>query len=159
MVLTHPWGSVMSTGLLPSDEIAFTANVVPFRLRVTERHHSNLLRWLEAGSRMGLHDAEVVYRTPQGGRHDGYVLIWVRENPDPAYRVVPIGIRWSVIDHLRNRTLGRFATFEAALDFIRPFAATNVASDDHPLSLSPAATVPLAARAFNTMPPVRSSTA
>src|SRR5260370_13394892 len=149
----------MSTCLLPSDEIAFTANVVPFRLRVTKRHHSNLLRWLEGGTRMGLHDAEVSYRTPDGERHDGYVLIWVRENPDPAYRVVPVGTQWSVIDHLRNRTLRRFATFEAALHFIRPFTATNVVSDDHPLSLSQAVTVPIAARAFHSVSPVRSSTA
>ena len=114
----------MPTNLFASEEIAFTPNVLPFRVRLTERHHTHLLRWLEAGKRMGLHDVEIAYRTPEGEPHDGYVLIWVRENADPAYRVIPSGARWMVIDHLRSHTLGRFADFEAALHFIRPFAAS-----------------------------------
>jgi hypothetical protein len=86
---------------------------------------------------MGLHDADVSYWTPVGERHEGYVLIWVRENADPAYRVIPSGARWKVIDHLRNHTLGRFASFEAALHFIRPFAASKVVPDGSRLGVPP----------------------
>jgi hypothetical protein len=127
----------MSNNMFASDETALTPNVIPIRLRVTERHRSHLLRWLAAGRRMGLHDADVSYWTPVGERHEGYVLIWVRENADPAYRVIPSGARWEVIDHLRNHTLGRFASFEAALHFIRPFAASKVVPAGSRLGVPP----------------------
>ncbi len=112
----------MHTAMLHHQAPSRPSNVLQFRLRLNEGHEAQLRRWLKAGTRMGLHDAQVAHRTPDGKSHDGYVLIWVRENPDPAYRVIPDGIRWAVVDHIRNYTLGRFATFNAALAFIRPFA-------------------------------------
>jgi hypothetical protein len=110
----------MFAQLCAIEESTHAGNVVPIRLRVGQRHGAYLSRWLAAGQRMGLHDAEITYSTPDGACEEGLVLIWVRESPDPAYRVVPERMRWLVIDHLRDHALGRFTTFEAALNFIRP---------------------------------------
>lgn len=97
-----------------------TSNVISFHFRITDRHRAYLLTWLDAGRRMGLHDAEVAQPNSSAPASGGYVLIWVRENPSPAYRVVPEARAWTVIDELRNHRLGRFSTFAAALHFIRP---------------------------------------
>ena len=35
----------------------------------------------------------------------------------------PEGMRWLVVDHLRNHKLGSFSSFEAALHYIRPVLA------------------------------------
>jgi hypothetical protein len=97
------------------------SNVICFRYRITDRHRAYLMSWLQAGQRMGLHDADIAPPVPLDPKQNaGYVLIWVRENPDPAYRVVPEGRTWTVIDELRSHPLGRFRSFAAALDFIRP---------------------------------------
>ena len=97
------------------------ASVICFHYRITERHRAYLMSWLKAGQRMGLHDADIAPPVPLDPKqHAGYVLIWVRENPDPAYRVVPEGRTWVVIDELRNHRLGKFPSFTGALHFIRP---------------------------------------
>ena len=84
-------------------------NVICFHYRITERHRAYLMSWLKAGQRMGLHDADIAPPVPLDPKqHAGYVLIWVRENPDPAYRVVPEARTWTVIDELRNHRLGKF---------------------------------------------------
>ncbi|MBS4075248.1 hypothetical protein KGY14_08585 [Ameyamaea chiangmaiensis] len=94
-----------------------SSNVVPLRLGILPRHRDYLMRWLEAGMRMGLCDADVCR---EDNRLFDMVLVWVRENADPAYGVHPEGMRWVLTDHLRDHRLGTFATFEAALQAIRP---------------------------------------
>ncbi len=94
--------------------------VVPLRLHVLPRHRAYLAAWVAAGARMGLCDADV------GTGRDAEIFIWVRENPDPAYVIRASGFSWTVFDHLRNRKIGAFRDFEAALFCIRPI---NVARE------------------------------
>ena len=99
------------------------ANVIELQMRVLPRHVAVLTQWLRAGRCMGLCDASAF----QPGRGSGsgepstdYVLIWVRENPDPAYMVTPSGSYWTVSDCVRQVVLGRLRSFQEALNFIRP---------------------------------------
>jgi hypothetical protein len=98
-------------------------NVIPLRQRIMPRHTALLARWLEAGRRMGLCDASAFAnegeRAVELPRQD-YILVWVRENIDPAYLVTAEGVHWVVVDAVRQITLARLSSFEAALDFIRP---------------------------------------
>lgn len=108
------------------------ANVIPIRQRIMPRHAEVLARWLEAGRRMGLCDAsafspERVGFGSEGPRQD-YVLVWVRENIDPAYMVMAEGLQWVVVDAVRQLTMARLPTFEAALDFIRPVLPAEAAA-------------------------------
>jgi len=97
------------------------SNVVSLRLRLLPRHREYLARWLQAGASMGLCDADVSPRTPTDSPVMlEHVLVWVRENADPAYMIRPEGMRWLVIDHVRDHKLGSFPSFEAALYCIRP---------------------------------------
>jgi len=93
------------------------SNVIPLRMSVLQRHREYLMRWLDAGARMGLCDADVC-RDENGMAEQ--ILVWVRENADPAYRVRPEGMRWVLTDHLRDHRLGTFEDFESALQAIRP---------------------------------------
>jgi hypothetical protein len=97
------------------------SNVVPMRLRLLPRHREYLMRWLEAGAAMGLCDAD----TSSGDGHEPneHVLVWVRENADPAYMIRAEGLRWQLIDQVRNHRLGSFPSFEGALYAIRPVLA------------------------------------
>ena len=99
-----------------------SSNVVSLRLCFLPRHREYLMRWLQAGASMGLCDADVSPRAT--AQRDTvmleHVLVWVRENADPAYMIRPEGMRWLVIDHVRNHKLGSFSSFEAALHCIRP---------------------------------------
>jgi hypothetical protein len=105
---------------LPLD-LPTSSNVVPLRLRFLPRHREYLMRWLQAGTSMGLCDVDVSPRAPTDSAVVlDHVSIWVRENADPAYVIRPDGMRWMVVDHLRNHTLGSFASFEAALACVRP---------------------------------------
>ena len=105
---------------LPLD-LPASSNVVPLRLRFLPRHREYLMRWLQAGTSMGLCDVDVSPRAPTDSAVVlDHVSIWVRENADPAYVIRPDGMRWMVVDHLRNHTLGSFASFEAALACVRP---------------------------------------
>jgi hypothetical protein len=108
------------------------ANVVMLRLRIMPRHTALLARWLEAGRRMGLCEAAAFRPARPGidadGPAQGYVLIWVRENIDPAYMVTPEGARWVVVDSLRHQTLARLPSFAAALHFIRPVLSLDAAA-------------------------------
>ena len=94
-------------------------NVVVLRQRLLAHHRTVLNRWLEAGRRMGLCDASVCLSGPGRAEAD-YVVVWVRENPDPAYLIAAEGMSWRVTDCIRDRILARHASFEAALHFIRP---------------------------------------
>ena len=110
------------------DTTAFvSANVVPFRLSVLPRHLALLEKWLALGRCMGLCDASL-YQPSEVGPKSPYVLVWVRENADPAYMVAPEGTRWVVTDHLRQRMLARLRTFDEALNFIRPVLPMTAAA-------------------------------
>ena len=95
------------------------SNVVMLHQRVLAEHRVLLSRWLDAGRRMGLCDASVCRPAP-GQSEPDYVLVWVRENPDPAYMIAPDGMRWRVTDCIRDAMLARHPSFEAALHSIRP---------------------------------------
>ena len=106
---------------LPLSDLPANSNVVSLKLRFLPRHREYLMRWLQAGTAMGLCDVDVSPRTPTDGPvFLEHVLIWVRECADPAYMIRPEGMRWLVIDHLRDHKLASFASFEAALHCIRP---------------------------------------
>jgi hypothetical protein len=96
-------------------------NVVSLRTSFLPRHREYLMRWLDAGSCMGLCDADVSSRSENGPIE--HVLVWVRENADPAYLLRPEGMNWVLIDNLRDHRLGTFHRFEAALYAIRPVLA------------------------------------
>ena len=93
--------------------------VVPLRLHVLPRHRAYLTAWVAAGARMGLCDADV------GTGRNSEIFIWVRENADPAYVIRASGLSWMVFDHLRDRKLGAFRDFEAALFCMRPISIAN----------------------------------
>ena len=103
-------------------ELHRNSNVVSLRLRFLPRHREYLMRWLQAGAAMGLCDADVSPRTTNQDETLmlEHVMVWVRENADPAYMIRSEGMRWLVIDHVRNHKLGSFPSFEAALHCIRP---------------------------------------
>lgn len=108
------------------------ANVIEFHMRVLPRHVAILTRWLQAGRSMGLCDASA-FRSGRGDLESvepntDYVLIWVRENADPAYMVTPAGSHWTVSDCVRQQVLGRLRSFEEALNFIRPVLGVSKAA-------------------------------
>jgi hypothetical protein len=112
----------------PCAVAAFIAsNVVALRQRITPRQTALLARWLQAGERMGLSDAHAVCRDASERRPD-HVLVWVRENPNPAYMVEPQGMGWVVTDLLHQRVLARLPGFAGALNFIRPVLSVDVAA-------------------------------
>ena len=98
--------------------------MIDLQTRVLPRHVAVLMRWLEAGRCMGLCDASAIQsrRNRLDGIEPGtdYVLVWVRENPDPAYMIMPGGTYWTVSDCVRQKVLGKLNTFDEALYFIRP---------------------------------------
>ncbi len=102
-------------------------NVVVLHPRVTPRLTALLARWLEAGLRMGLCDASAFYPNRSDRQRD-YVLVWVRENPDPAYMVRSQGAQWIVTDAVREHELARLPSFAEALHFIRPVLPLEVAA-------------------------------
>ena len=112
------------TSLLELSHRSVSSNVVLLRQGLLPRHREYLSRWLDAGLRMGLFDAEVTTSERvidmDGNAPVDHVLVWVRENPDPAYMLRPQGLRWILIDQLRNHELGSYASFELALHTIRP---------------------------------------
>ncbi|GBQ21185.1 hypothetical protein [Tanticharoenia sakaeratensis] len=102
-------------------ESAVISNVVPLRQDVLPRHREYLARWLDAGLRMGLCDADIYSDSRPGcGEVVNHVLVWVRESADPAYLIRPQGMRWVLIDQIRESDLGIYSSFEAALNAIRP---------------------------------------
>lgn len=104
-----------------------TSNVVVLHPRITPRHTALLTRWLEAGRRMGLCDASAFF-PDRGERQRDYVLVWVRENPDPAYMIRSEGGAWAVTDAVREHELARLPSFAAALHFIRPVLPLEAAA-------------------------------
>ena len=104
-----------------------TTKIVVLHPRITSRHTALLARWLEAGRRMGLCDASAFFPDRHERQRD-YVLVWVRENPDPAYMICSEGNAWAVIDAVRERELSRLPSFAAALHFIRPVLPLEAAA-------------------------------
>ena len=133
--------SVVVTGPLPTATprksrrkavAKLPSNVVLLHQRIMPRHTAMLARWLDAGRRMGLCDASAFLpnrlgAAPQAGQTD-YVLVWVRENIDPAYMILPEGATWLVVDAVREQHLARLGTFAAALNFIRPVLPLEAAA-------------------------------
>lgn len=112
---------------IPVDSGELPDNVVIFRLSVLPRHVGYLGKWLQAGKCMGLSDASV-YPPEKDGPQTDFVLVWVRENSDPAYLICPEGQRWVVTDYVRSQVLFRVRTFEEALNFIRPVLPLTAAA-------------------------------
>jgi hypothetical protein len=95
--------------------------------RITPRHTALLARWLEAGRRMGLCDASAFF-PDRTERKREYILVWVRENPDPAYMIQSEGMAWVVTDAVREWQLARLPSFLEALQFIRPVLPLEAAA-------------------------------
>jgi hypothetical protein len=112
----------------PEIEAAVVSNVVPLHPRVMPRHTALLARWLAAGQRMGLCNAQAFYPGKSERDQRDYVLVWVRENADPAYMVHPEGTAWVVTDLVRQMVLMRLASFGAALNYIRPVLPLEAAA-------------------------------
>ncbi|MFT8817431.1 MAG: hypothetical protein ABF826_05335, partial [Komagataeibacter saccharivorans] len=96
------------------------AKVVSLRQGFLPRHREYLMRWLQAGACMGLCDADVANRNEHDEPDIEHVLVWVRENANPAYMVRPEGMGWALIDQIRDHHLATYRSFEAALHAIRP---------------------------------------
>ncbi|MXV44529.1 hypothetical protein GS501_05635 [Saccharibacter sp. 17.LH.SD] len=97
-------------------------NVVPLRQKILPRHRTYLMHWLTAGESMGLLDAAIdtLSFSSAYGHLAEQVLVWVRENPEPAYLIRPEGRFWVLIDQLREHEIGRYNNFALALHTIRP---------------------------------------
>jgi hypothetical protein len=117
----------MIESTLEDSQQSGNCKVLQLRQRIMPHHRTLLAKWLDAGRCMGLCDAWA-YVPVRGETHNDYVLVWVRENADPAYMVAPEGMHWVVTDCVRQHTLARPGTFEAALQLIRPVLQLNVAA-------------------------------
>jgi hypothetical protein len=111
----------------PADAGSLPSNVVTLHPRITAKHTALLARWLAAGDRMGLCDAHA-YSPKRNERGRDYVLVWVRENADPAYMVQAEGNVWVITDLVRQQVLVTQPSFAAALYFIRPVLPLEVAA-------------------------------
>lgn len=99
------------------------AMIIPMRQKILPRHRLLLMRWLEAGEKMGLLDAQIIPQSSHSSKNYSfyeYVVIWVRENSNPAYLIEPKGTNWCLIDALQKREIGRYQDFTTALNHIRP---------------------------------------
>ncbi|MCT6879317.1 MAG: hypothetical protein ACRCVY_04795 [Commensalibacter sp.] len=94
------------------------SNIIPFRGCFLPYHHTYLKRWFEASVRMGICDIEV--RKGDSKISVDHILIWVRENANPAYIVRPLDHKWEVFDYIQKKRLGVYSIFEQALNSIRP---------------------------------------
>ena len=98
-----------------------TCTIIPFQMEVLTRHHEYLSRWVEASLPMGICDADVFSTSEkQSGASSEYIVVWVRETSDPAYKVFSRGNKWVVMDAIRDNQLGQFSSFADALHMIRP---------------------------------------
>ena len=119
--------AIMQAAAMP----AAISNVVPFRPRLSEAHRALLAAWVKAGRRMGLHDAEIVHRTPEGATDPaGMAVIWVRENPDPAYLVRFEGVGWAVVDSAAPRGAGPVRGLRAGAGVHSPGARRDLSHND-----------------------------
>lgn len=109
---------------LDKNDLPPECNVVTLHARVTDHHLAYLARWLKAGQRMGLCDADIVSIDSACGKGvQRQVVVWVRESADPAYLIGPAGLKWVVFDAIRDNVIGEYRSFEHALAAIRPVIA------------------------------------
>ena len=107
--------------MLYSSEASRTCQIIPFQMEILSRHTDYLSRWLDASTPMGICNADIfTTEEKQAGTSSAYVVIWVRETADPAYKIYSRGNRWIVMDAVRDNILGSFAGFADALNMIRP---------------------------------------
>lgn len=94
-----------------------SAIVIPFRQKLLPRHRHYLAEWLTASEPMGILDAaiETIENEPSP-----LIVIWVRENADPAYVIRLDGPQWVLVDCLRENELGRYKDLASALHTVRP---------------------------------------
>jgi hypothetical protein len=111
----------------PALETTLPANVTVLHPRISARQSALLARWVAAGQRMGLCDAHA-YSPKRDERGLDYVLVWVRENADPAYMVQSQGTVWVITDLVRQQVLASKPSFGAALHFIRPVLPLEAAA-------------------------------
>ncbi|GAL96813.1 hypothetical protein FOH24_09300 [Acetobacter tropicalis] len=107
--------------MLHMNETPSVCKIIPFQMEILSRHREYLSRWIEAGLPMGVCDADVFSASQrEPGLSSEYVVIWVRETPDPAYKVFSRGNKWIVVDAVREHQLGQFSSFADALNMVRP---------------------------------------
>ncbi|MCX5619279.1 MULTISPECIES: hypothetical protein [Bombella] len=94
-----------------------SAIIIPFRQKILPRHHHYLAQWLTASEPMGILDASIETMVEEPSP---LIVIWVRENADPAYLIRLEGPQWVLMDCLREHELGRYTDLSAALHTIRP---------------------------------------
>lgn len=94
--------------------------VIPFRQKLLPRHHRYLAQWLAASERMGILDASIEKNSEASTTESHLVVVWVRENADPAYIISLNGPQWVLTDCLRGNELGRYRDLSEALHTIRP---------------------------------------
>ncbi|MBA5724872.1 hypothetical protein [Bombella favorum] len=94
--------------------------VVPFRQKLLPHHRHYLAKWLAASEKMGILDASIEAAPEQRTDDANLVVIWVRENTDPAYIISLSGPEWILTDCLRDNELGRYRNLSEALHTIRP---------------------------------------
>lgn len=93
------------------------ATIIPFRQKLLPHHRRYLAHWLTASQPMGILDASI--ESTQDSPSP-LIVIWVRENADPAYLIRLDGHQWVLIDCLREHELGRYKNLNMALHTIRP---------------------------------------
>lgn len=97
-----------------------TGTVIPFRQKLLPRHHRYLAQWFAASERMGILDV-AIENAPEPSAADSHlVVVWVRENANPAYVISLHGPQWVLTDCLRDNELGRYGDLSEALHTIRP---------------------------------------
>jgi hypothetical protein len=120
----HPTGL---RGTIAEQSHTEADNLIVLHPCLSPPHTALLARWLDAGRRMGLCDASAFFPDRRTRRRD-YVLVWVRENPDPAYMIQSESRHWIVTDAVRQNELARLPSFAEALHFIRPVLPLDVAA-------------------------------
>lgn len=107
--------------MLRTTETPSTCKIIPFQMEILSRHREYLSRWVEAGLPMGVCDADVFGSSDREPGHSSeYIVIWVRETADPAYKIFSRGNKWILVDAIREHQLGQFASFADALNMVRP---------------------------------------
>lgn len=104
----------------PSTQGSKAGIVIPFRQKLLPRHHRYLAQWLAASERMGILDASIEKNSEASATASHLVVVWVRENADPAYIISLNGPQWVLTDCLRGSELGRYRDLSEALHTIRP---------------------------------------
>lgn len=111
---------VADQATVPAPNRDTTGIVIPFRQKLLPRHRRYLAQWLAASERMGILDASIEAAPDQTDTTPSLVVVWVRENANPAYIISLNGPQWVLTDCLRENELGRYSDLSEALHTIRP---------------------------------------